>query len=106
MIYEVIYELVRDNLLFKIYISKWINFVIQDVLVENEPSHLNLLKELFKNNEFLVKNFVDAVLIEKFANKMLRKSSYKFYEKKYLEIFRLFCLVGESVNTGNQIILL
>ena len=50
VIYEVIYELVRDNLLFKIYVSKWINFVIQDVLVENEQSHLNLLKELFKNN--------------------------------------------------------
>ena len=37
---------------------------------------------------------------------MLRKSSYKFYEIKYLEIFRLFCLVGNTVNTGNQIILL
>ena len=43
-IYEVIYELVRNNLLFKIYVSKWINFVIEDVLVENEPSHLSLLK--------------------------------------------------------------
>lgn len=49
-IYEVIYELVRDNLLFKIYISKWINFVIEDVIVENQSSHLNLLKEMFRSN--------------------------------------------------------
>lgn len=42
--------MVRDNLLFKIYVAKWVNFVIQDVLVENEPTHLKLLKELFKNN--------------------------------------------------------
>jgi len=55
--------LIRDNLLFKIYISKWINFVIEDVLTENQPSHLNLLKEMFKDNEFLVKNFVSDNLV-------------------------------------------
>lgn len=43
-IYEVIYELVRNNLLFKIYVSKWINFVIRDVVRQNQPSHLALLK--------------------------------------------------------------
>lgn len=63
-IYEVIYELVRDNLLFKIYVSKWINFVIEDVLIENQQSQLNLLKELFKENEFLVKNFVTDNLVK------------------------------------------
>lgn len=103
-IYEVIYELVRDNLLFKIYVSKWINFVIKDVVVMNQPSHLNLLKELFRDNEFLVKNFVTDHLVRKLANKMInQKESFLFNEKKYLEIFRLFCIVGESINTSNQI---
>jgi hypothetical protein len=104
-IYEVIYELVRDNLLFKIYISKWINFVIQDVIVENQSSHLSLLKEIFKDNEFLVKNFVTDNLVRKLADKMTnQKKDFMFVEKKYLEIFRLFCIVGEErINTSNQI---
>jgi DNA-binding MltR family transcriptional regulator len=98
---------VRDNLLFKIYVSKWINFVIQDVLTENEPNHLKLLKELFRDNEFLVKYFVDSTLIGKLTSRMLnQKEQHKFVEIKYLEIFRLFCIVGNNINTGNQIILL
>ena len=97
----------RDNLLFKIYVSKWINFVIQDVLTENESNHLRLLKELFRNNEFLVKYFVDSTLIGKLCSRMLnQKEQHKFVEIKYLEIFRLFCIVGDTINTGNQIILL
>lgn len=35
-----------------------------------------------------------------------QKEQHKFVEIKYLEIFRLFCLVGDNINTGNQIILL
>jgi hypothetical protein len=65
--------LIRDNLLFKIYISKWINFVIEDVLTENQPSHLNLLKEMFKDNEFLVKNFVSDNLVEKLSSRMINQ---------------------------------
>jgi hypothetical protein len=100
----VIYELVRDNLLFKIYVSKWINFVIKDVIAMNQPAHLNLLKELFKDNEFLVKNFVTDGLVTKLANRMInQKENFMFYEKKYLEIFRLFCIVGDNINTSNQI---
>lgn len=77
--------MVRDNFSFKIYISKWINFIIEDVLVENQPSHLNLLKELFKNNEFLVKNFVTDDLVKKLADKMMnQKDTFLFVEKKYL----------------------
>lgn len=50
---------------------------------------------------------MDQVLIEKFSSKMLsQKENYKFVEIKYLEIFRLFCIVGNTVNTGNQINLL
>jgi hypothetical protein len=95
---------VRDNLLFKIYVSKWINFVIKDVIAMNQASHLNLLKELFRDNEFLVKNFVTDGLVSKLANRMInQKEHFLFYEKKYLEIFRLFCLVGDNINTSNQI---
>lgn len=32
-----------------------------------------------------------------------QKDNFMFYEKKYLEIFRLFCIVGESINTSNQV---
>lgn len=75
----------RDNLLFKIYVSKWINFVIEDVLIENQQSQLNLLKELFKENEFLVKNFVTDNLVKDLADRMInQKDHFIFYEKKYL----------------------
>lgn len=75
----------RDNLLFKIYVSKWINFVIEDVLIENQQSQLNLLKELFKDNEFLVKNFVTDNLVKELADRMInQKDNFMFYEKKYL----------------------
>lgn len=30
----------------------------------------------------------------------------EYFEKKYLEIFRLFCIVGQSVNTHNQKLIL
>ena len=72
-------------MLFKIYVSKWINFVIEDVLTENQPSQLNLLKELFRENEFLVKNFVTDSLVHKLSERMInQKDSFIFYEKKYL----------------------
>lgn len=31
------------------------------------------------------------------------RDSQVFEEKKYLEIFRLFCITGTRVNTANQI---
>jgi len=72
-IYEVIYELVRDNLLFKIHISKWINFVFLDVVSQNQPSHLKLLKEILKNNEFLINNFVTEALVRKLSNQIFNQ---------------------------------
>jgi len=66
-------------------VSKWINFVIKDVVVMNQPSHLNLLKELFKDNDFLVKNCVTDHLVSELTNRMIyQKDSFMFYEKKYL----------------------
>lgn len=35
-IYEVIYELIRDNTQFKIHVSKWIGFIFDDVTRDNE----------------------------------------------------------------------
>lgn len=32
-----------------------------------------------------------------------QKDHFIFVEKKYLEIFRLFCIVGDNINTQNQI---
>lgn len=32
-----------------------------------------------------------------------QKDYFVFVEKKYLEIFRLFCIVGDNINTQNQI---
>lgn len=80
-----IYELIRDNIQFKIYVSKWINFVIEDVVRQNQPSHLKLLKELFKDNEFIVKNHVTDRTVEKLCKDMLdQKGDIDFNEKKYL----------------------
>ncbi len=49
-IYEVIRELIRKNKLFKMHISKWIMFVFEDVMHNNEPNHLRMLKELLEEN--------------------------------------------------------
>jgi hypothetical protein len=32
-----------------------------------------------------------------------KKTDHEFIQKKYLEIFRLFCIVGNTINTSNQI---
>lgn len=59
--------------------------MIEDVLIENQQSQLNLLKELFKDNEFLVKNFVTDNLVKDLADRMINQKDYfMFYEKKYL----------------------
>ena len=54
--------------MFKIHISKWIKFILNDVTKgiitetakENtkEEACLSLIKELLKDNEFIVNNFV------------------------------------------------
>ena len=104
-IYEVIRELVRKNRLFKMHISKWIMFVFEDVINSNEVSHLKMLKELLQENDFFVTNFVSDKLLEYLTQNMLQRvhDSPIFEEKKYLEIFRLFCITGTRVNTANQI---
>jgi hypothetical protein len=51
-----------------------------------------------------VKNFVTDDLVKKLSDKMMnQKDSFYFHEKKYLQIFRLFCIVGDNINTSNQI---
>lgn len=106
-IYEVCYELIRDNLSFKIYVAKWINFILLDLIRQNEESHLKLIKEVFKNNQFLVKNFVDEEFVKSLAQNMLfQKENFEFVEIKYLSLFRLFCLVGQTINTSSQIAIL
>ena len=58
-LYEVINELVRNNCLFKMHISKWFEFILDDVISNKEVCQLNLLKELLRDNEFFVNNFVN-----------------------------------------------
>lgn len=106
-IYEVIYELVRNNVLFKIHVSKWINFIIEDVVTSNEGSHLRLLKEILRDNPFLINNLVTPKLVEMLSHRMInQKTEFLFYEIKYIEIFRLLCIVDEEINTNNQILVL
>lgn len=87
------------------HISKWIMFVFEDVINSNEPSHLRMLKELLEENHFFVNNFVTERLLNYLTESMLQRmhDSPLFDEKKYLEIFRLFCITGTTVNTANQI---
>lgn len=50
---------------------------------------------------------MDEALIESLAQKMLfQKDNFEFVEIKYLQLFRLFCVVGESINTASQIAIL
>ncbi len=57
-----------------------------------------------KDNDFIVNNFVSEELIQELTKNMLLKSkNHIFYEKKYLEIFRLFCICDGKINSENQI---
>lgn len=59
-----------------------------------------MIKELLTDNEFIVNNFVTDELIQYLASEMIdSKIHYIFKEKKYLEIFRKFCIVNGTVNT-------
>jgi hypothetical protein len=81
--------------------------VLDDVIANNEPCQLNLLKELLRENHFFVNNFVNREVIQYLTTHYIAKSDDKdYHEKKYLEIFRLFCIVGSSVNTHNQKLIL
>ena len=59
-LYDVNRELIRKNMLFKMHVSKWFEFILEDVIAANVPCQLALLKELLEDNEFFTGNFVTA----------------------------------------------
>ena len=44
--------------MFKIHVSKWIDFVIQDVVESDDSARLDTLTEILKGNELVVNNFI------------------------------------------------
>ena len=67
--------------------------------------------ELLKENYLFINNFVTDKLVKTLTKDMLTNKDGKgrggeFYEKKYIEIFRAFCICGKEVNSGNQVIIL
>lgn len=42
-IYEVIFELIKDNDQFKIHVNKWIMFIVEDIIENNEEYQLKTL---------------------------------------------------------------
>ncbi len=56
--YKVIEVMVKGNEMFKIHVSKWIDFVIQDVVESDDPARLDTLTEILKGNELVVNNFI------------------------------------------------
>lgn len=56
--YEVIEVMIKNNYMFKVHVSKWIDFVIEDVIESDSPARLTALKEILKGNQLLVKNFI------------------------------------------------
>lgn len=50
------------------HISKWFEFILDDVIANNEPCQLNLLKELLRDNSFFVNNFVNEQVISYLTN--------------------------------------
>ena len=106
-IYDVIITLVKDNKIFKILVSKWIRFVFEDVIDNNEEIFFKALIEILKDNSFFVENFVTADLVSYLYEKMMSlKSQPAFLEKKYIDIFRAFCIVDGKVLSNNQAIIL
>ena len=49
-LYDVNRELIRHNYLFKIHVSKWFEFVLDDVIAGDVPCQLALLKEMLGKN--------------------------------------------------------
>ncbi len=56
-IYEVITELIRDNKLFKMHITKLSMFIIGEVNAQNEATPLKLLKAFLKDHAVFFNNF-------------------------------------------------
>lgn len=56
--YEVIGVMIKNNYMFKIHVSKWIDFIIQDVIKKDDAARLNTLKELLRGNHLVVNNFI------------------------------------------------
>ena len=84
--YEVIYELIRNNNAFKLHISKWLIFIFEDVINENEEIQFKVLIEALKDNEFFVSNFISEQLVAYLVAKMFAedKTNKDFVQKKYL----------------------
>ena len=57
-LYEVNRELIRKNYLFKMHVSKWFEFILDDVIAADIDCQLNLIKELLLDNDFFINNFV------------------------------------------------
>lgn len=57
-IYEVIFELIKDNDQFKIHVNKWIMFIVEDIIENNEEYQLKTLLQLLKENSLFINNFV------------------------------------------------
>lgn len=49
-IYKVIINLIKNNKVFKIHVSKWILFVIEDFVEKGETIHCEALMEILKDN--------------------------------------------------------
>lgn len=90
--------MIKDNCVFKVHVSKWIDFVIEDVIENDAIARLNALKEILKGNHLLVNNFIREPLIVHLGQNF--RTSKK--PEKYLEIFRSFCIVDDQAVTKNQ----
>lgn len=55
-IYRVLINLIKDNEIFKIHVSKWIMFIIEDFIEKSgeEDIHYEALMEMLKGNSFFV----------------------------------------------------
>jgi hypothetical protein len=80
-------------------VSKWIDFVIEDVISSDDEARLNTLKEILKGNQLVISNFIREKLIEHLSEKA---RGIKVPTTKYLQIFRSFCIVDKSPVTKNQ----
>lgn len=46
--------MVKDHLLFKLHVSRWIDFVIDDVIENDSSARLNTLMEILKENNLII----------------------------------------------------
>lgn len=98
--YKIICCIIKDNYLFKVHVSKWIDIVLTDAkeMVDNETLH-ETLSEMLRNNQLVISSFIRESLVASLSASFADKCP----QHRLIRIFREFCIVDSRAVQLNQI---